>query len=146
MFGTLRLRPVSRDELFGPMSRQLDRMLNEVFGQDFTDGLKSKGNFPPLDAFTTKDGQLVVKTAVAGYQPDQAGIRNLVIAPKPVGDLRQCSWRGNTVHGPVSIEWQLANGEFSLDIVIPETIGAQLILPSGESVPQAKTGSYRCAF
>ena len=30
MFGTLRLRPVSRDELFGPVSRQLDRMLNDV--------------------------------------------------------------------------------------------------------------------
>jgi len=46
MFGTLRLRPVSRDEVFGPLSRQLDRMLNDVFGQDFTDGVKSKTNFP----------------------------------------------------------------------------------------------------
>ena len=71
MFGTLRLRPVSRDELFGPLSRQLDRMLNDLFCQDFTDGVKSKANFPPLDAYTTNDSQLVVKTAVAGYAPDQ---------------------------------------------------------------------------
>ena len=53
MFGTLRLRPVTRDELFGPVSRQLDRMLNDVFGQDFTEGMKNKANFPPLDAYTT---------------------------------------------------------------------------------------------
>ena len=52
MFGTMRLRPVSRDEMFGPFSRQFDRMLNDVFGQDFTDGVKSKANFPPLDAYT----------------------------------------------------------------------------------------------
>ena len=45
--------PVSRDDVFGPLSRQLDRMLNDVFGQDFTDGVKSKANFPPLDAYTT---------------------------------------------------------------------------------------------
>ena len=82
MFGTLRLRPVSRDEMFGPLSRQLDRMLNDVFGQDFTDGVKSKANFPPLDAYTTKDGHLVVKTTVAGYRarpdqrPDPAGRRS----------------------------------------------------------------------
>ena len=42
MFGALRLRPVSREELFGPMSRQFDRMLNDVFGQDFFEGVAAR--------------------------------------------------------------------------------------------------------
>src|SRR4051794_12397123 len=77
MFGTMRLRPVSREELFGPLSRQFDRMMNDVFGQDFLEGVKSKANFPPLDAYTTKDGQLVVKATVAGYAPDQVNVQIL---------------------------------------------------------------------
>ena len=100
MFGTLRLRPVSRDELFGPLSRQLDRMLNDVFGQDFTDGLKNKANFPPLDAYSTKDGHLVVKTTVAGYSPDQI---NVQILPEGVlGNLGDEQDQRREERGPVS--------------------------------------------
>ena len=48
-----------------------------VFGQDFTDGVKGKANFPPLDAYTTKDGHLVVQVTVAGYPPDEINVQLL---------------------------------------------------------------------
>ena len=44
------MRPVSRDEVFGPVQRQLDRMYNEAFGREFLEGVKSNSNFPRLDA------------------------------------------------------------------------------------------------
>jgi len=136
MFGALRLRPVSRDELFGPMSRQLDQMLNEVFGQSFTDGLKSKGNFPPLDAFTTKDGQLVVKTAVAGYQPDQISVQ---ILPEGVLEIA-----GTTKNVSEKSEDQyhireLSYGSFKRHLRLPENI-------DGEPKAELKDGVLTLTF
>ena len=136
MFGTLRLRPVSRDELFGPLTRQLDRMLNDVFGQDFTDGVKSKANFPPLDAFTTKDGQLVVKTAVAGYPPEQI---NVQILPEGVLEISGSS-KSNTEKSEEQYHIrELSYGSFKRQLRLPENI-------EGEPVAELKDGVLTLTF
>ncbi|MGA2618828.1 MAG: Hsp20/alpha crystallin family protein [Thermoguttaceae bacterium] len=136
MFGTLRLRPVSRDELFGPLSRQLDRMLNDVFGQDFTDGVKSKANFPPLDAYTTNDGHLVVKTTVAGYPPEQI---NVQILPEGVLEISGTS----KTNGEKSAEQyhirELSYGSFKRQLRLPENI-------EGEPVAELKDGILTLTF
>lgn len=136
MFGALRLRPVSRDELFGPLSRQLDRMLNDVFGQDFTDGVKSKANFPPLDAYTTPDGQLVVKTTVAGYAPEDV---NVQILPEGVLEISG-STKGN--HEKNEHQYhirELSYGSFKRQLRLPENI-------EGEPVAELKDGILTLTF
>lgn len=136
MFGTLRLRPVSRDELFGPLSRQLDRMLNDVFGQDFTDGVKSKANFPPLDAYTTKDGQLVVKTAVAGYTPEQI---NIQILPEGVLEISgSCKTSNEKSEDQYHIR-ELAYGSFKRQLRLPENL-------EGDPVAELKDGVLTLTF
>jgi len=136
MFGTLRLRPVSRDELFGPLTRQLDRMLNDVFGQDFTDGVKSKANFPPLDAFTTKDGQLVVKTAVAGYAPDQI---NVQILPEGVLEITGTSKASSEKTEDEYHIRELSYGSFKRQLRLPENI-------DGEPKAEMKDGVLTLSF
>ena len=136
MFGTLRLRPVSRDELFGPLSRQLDRMLNDVFGQDFTDGVKSKANFPPLDACSTKDGRLVVKTAVAGYAPDQI---NVQILPEGILEISGTSkTNGEKTEDQYHIR-ELTYGSFKRQLRLPENV-------EGEPVAELKDGVLTLTF
>ena len=126
----MRLRPVSRDDMFGPLSRQLDRMLNDVFGQDFTDGVKSKANFPPLDAYTTKDGRLVVKTTVAGYSPDQI---NVQILPEGVLEISGSSQaNGEKTEDQYHIR-ELSYGSFKRQLRLPENI-------EGEPVAELKDG------
>src|SRR3974377_1137937 len=130
MFATLRLRPVSRDDVFGPLTRQLDRMLNDVFGQDFTDGVKSKANFPPLDAYTTKDGHLVVKTTVAGYPPDEINVR---ILPEGVLEISGTSKsNGAKTENQYHIR-ELSYGSFKRQLRLPENI-------EGEPVAELKDG------
>ena len=146
MFGTLRLRPVSREEFFGPVSRQLDRMLNDVFGQDFTDGLKNKANFPPLDACTTKDGHLVVKTAVAGYSPDQI---NVQILPEGILEISGASKssgerpNGDRANGEKSDDQyhirELTYGSFKRQLRLPENV-------EGEPVAALKDGILTLTF
>ncbi len=136
MFGTLRLRPVSRDELFGPCSRQLDRMLNEVFGQNFTDGMKSKANFPPLDAYTTKDGHLVVKVTVAGYPPD--GI-NVQILPEGILEISGTSKsNGERSENQYHIR-ELSYGSFKRQLRLPDNL-------DGEPVAELKDGILKLTF
>ncbi len=136
MFSTLRLRPVSRDELFGPLSRQLDRMLNDVFGQDFTDGVKSKANYPPLDAYSTKDGKLVVKTAVAGYSPEQI---NVQILPDGVLEVSGSSKTdGEKSEDQYHIR-ELTYGSFKRQLRLPENI-------DGEPVAELKDGVLTLTF
>jgi HSP20 family molecular chaperone IbpA len=141
MFSTLRLRPVSRDELFGPLSRQLDRMLNDVFGQDFTDGVKSKANFPPLDACTTKDGRLVVKTAVAGYAPDQIDIQ---ILPENILEISGSSKNnGEKTNGERTEDQyhirELTYGSFKRQLRLPDNV-------EGEPVAELKDGILTLTF
>jgi HSP20 family molecular chaperone IbpA len=136
MYGTLRLRPVSRDEVFGPVSRQLDRMLNDVFGQDFTDGVKSKANFPPLDAYTTKDGNLVVKTTVAGYAPEQI---NVQILPEGVLEISGSSkTNGHKSEDQYHIR-ELSYGAFKRQLRLPENV-------EGDPVAELKDGILTLTF
>ena len=136
MFGTLRLRPVSRDDLFGPVSRQLDRMLNEVFGQDFTEGVKSKANFPPLDAYTTNDGHLVVKTTVAGYPPDEI---NVQVLPEGVLEISGSSkTNGDRTENQYHIR-ELSYGSFKRQLRLPENI-------EGDPVAELKDGILTLTF
>jgi HSP20 family molecular chaperone IbpA len=136
MFGTLRLRPVSRDDVFGPLTRQLDRMLNDVFGQDFTDGLKSKANFPPLDAYTTKDGHLVVKTTVAGYPPEEI---NVQVLPDGVLEISGASkTNGEKNENQYHIR-ELSYGSFKRQLRLPENI-------EGDPVAELKDGILTLTF
>jgi HSP20 family molecular chaperone IbpA len=122
--------------MFGPLSRQLDRMLNEVFGQDFTDGVKSKANFPPLDAYTTKDGHLVVQTAVAGYQPEAI---NVQILPDGVLEISGSSKsNGEKSENQYHIR-ELSYGSFKRQLRLPENI-------EGEPVAELKDGILTLTF
>ena len=122
--------------MFGPLSRQLDRVLNDVFGQDFTDGLKSKANFPPLDAYTTKDGHLVVKTTVAGYCTDQI---NVQILPESVLEISGTSkTNGEKSEDQYHIR-ELTYGSFKRQLRLPENI-------EGDPVAELKDGILTLTF
>jgi HSP20 family protein len=136
MFGAMRLRPVSRDEMFGPLSRQLDRMLNDVFGQDFTEGVKSKANFPPLDAYTTNDNQLVVRTAVAGYAPEQINVQILPDGVLEISGTTQSN--GERTENQYHIR-ELSYGSFKRQLRLPENI-------EGEPAAELKDGVLTLTF
>jgi HSP20 family molecular chaperone IbpA len=136
MFGTLRMRPVSREELFGPLSRQFDRMLNDVFGQDFFEGVKNKANFPPLDAYTTKDGKLVVKATVAGYSPEQV---NIQILPEGILEISGVTQSNGEKKDDQYHVRELSYGSFKRQLRLPENI-------EGDPVAELKDGILTLTF
>lgn len=136
MFGSMRLRPVTREELFGPLSRQFDRMLNDVFGQDFFEGVKNKANFPPLDAYTTKDGALVVKATVAGYTPEQVHVQ---ILPDGILEISGVTKSNSEKTEDQYHVRELSYGSFKRQLRLPENI-------EGDPVAELKDGILTLTF
>ena len=130
------LRPVSRDEVFGPVQRQLDRMFNEAFARDFFEGVKNNSNFPRLDAYTTKDGSLVVKLAVAGYPAENI---NVQVLPDDVLEISGSAKSDNeTTEDQYHIR-ELTSGSFKRQLRLPDNV-------AGDPKAELKDGILKLSF
>lgn len=65
------------------------------------------------------------------YQADNStGYRNVIIAPKPVGEIKWTTCSYHSKRGLIVSEWKLDEKGFSLEIEVPETSSAEVILPT----------------
>ena len=130
------LRPVSRDEVFGPVQRQLDRMFNEAFARDFFEGVKNNSNFPRLDAYTSKDGELVVKLAVAGYPAENI---NVQVLPDDVLEISGSAKSDKeTTEDQYHIR-ELTSGSFKRQLRLPDNV-------AGDPKAEMKDGILKLSF
>ena len=64
------------------------------------------------------------------YQADQSvGYKEIIIAPKPVGDISWTKCSFDSPKGMIRSEWEKKGRELSLVVEIPETSSANIILP-----------------
>ncbi|MFF4510494.1 alpha-L-rhamnosidase-related protein [Streptomyces mirabilis] len=77
--------------------------------------------------------------------PGKAGYRELVIAPRPVGDLTHAQGSYRTPYGVVSARWTRKNGRFRLDVELPPNTKAEIRMPTGDPTPHV-VGSGRHTF
>ena len=54
---------------------------------------------------------------------------DIIIAPKPVGDIRWVKCSYNSSKGVISSEWEIEANTFTLNIEIPKDASAQIIMP-----------------
>jgi hypothetical protein len=65
------------------------------------------------------------------YQADNSiGYKNIIIAPKPVGDITWSKCSYNSHSGLIVSEWKLKEKAFSLIIEVPKASTAKIILPA----------------
>ena len=89
-----------------------------------------------MDAYTTKDGRLVVKTAVAGYAPDQV---NVQILPEGILEISGTTkTNGEKSEDQYHIR-ELSYGSFKRQLRLPENI-------EGEPVAELKDGVLTLTF
>jgi hypothetical protein len=66
------------------------------------------------------------------YQKEKSvAYENIVIAPKPTGDISWVNCSFESPKGIISSEWRLENNWFTLDATIPEKTTAEIVLPDG---------------
>ncbi|MEO7991101.1 MAG: glycoside hydrolase family 78 protein [Chryseolinea sp.] len=103
------------------------------------DGIKPDGTFqtPGMNSFNHYAygaiGDWMYRT-VAGLQEAAPGYKEILIAPKPGGELTNASAELKTNYGLVKSSWRIENGVFKLSISIPANTTATLVFPqSGQS-------------
>jgi alpha-L-rhamnosidase len=68
---------------------------------------------------------------VAGIDvdPDEPGYKHLVIRPQPGGGLTYARATLQTMYGPTASAWELADGQFRLDVTVPPNTHTTVLLP-----------------
>ncbi|KAA5824867.1 Bacterial alpha-L-rhamnosidase [Algibacter amylolyticus] len=66
---------------------------------------------------------------IAGIAPLEAGYKTILIAPQARQPLSSASASLNTPHGKVSSAWEVKEGKFYLETVIPPNTTAKVIIP-----------------
>lgn len=82
---------------------------------------------------------------LAGIRFDETapGMKHLVIAPQPVGDLTYCRGSYQSLYGLVRSDWRINQGQFELTVEIPVNTTATVILPDGRKLPDVGSGVHR---
>jgi alpha-L-rhamnosidase len=100
------------------------------------DGLKPDGTFQDkgMNSFNHYAygaiGEWLYK-AVAGIEidPQQPAYRHILIQPHPGGGLDHAMAAIDAVYGPVSSDWKIYNGRFTLAVEVPPNSKATVLLP-----------------
>jgi alpha-L-rhamnosidase len=76
-----------------------------------------------------------------GPDPESPGVRHILIAPQPTGDVRWVKASWESVHGPVAVEWRIEGATFFLKVGIPPGMSADVRIPGGQAL-QVTSGQY----
>ncbi|MGI3785552.1 MAG: family 78 glycoside hydrolase catalytic domain [Janthinobacterium lividum] len=69
---------------------------------------------------------------VGGLAPAAPGYSRVRVAPQPGGGLSWAKTSLSTPHGLVTVGWQVADGELTVEVGLPEGVTAELQLPGGD--------------
>ncbi|MGC1265569.1 MAG: glycoside hydrolase family 78 protein [Candidatus Acidiferrum sp.] len=103
------------------------------------DGIKPDGTFqsPSMNSFNHYAYGAIgawMYGVVAGIEIDEAapGYKHSFIQPHPGGGLTHASASIDSVYGPVSSAWEIADGKFTLKIEIPPNTTATVRIPNAK--------------
>ena len=86
---------------------------------------------------------------LAGIKPDEAnpGFKHILIQPHPVDALDWVEATYQSVHGPITVHWERADGKFMLEASIPANTTASIMMPVHDGAPVVhEVGSGTHAF
>jgi alpha-L-rhamnosidase len=100
------------------------------------DGIKPDGSFqdPGMNSFNHYAYGAIgawLYQVVAGLEPDPAepGYEHVLIQPQPGGGLTRARAALTTMYGLTASAWELADGQFRLDVTVPPNAHATVRLP-----------------
>jgi len=82
---------------------------------------------------------------LAGMEADEAapGYKHIIFRPMPVGDVTWASYSTRTLYGNASVKWKIADdGSFHMDVEVPVSCTATVILPDGSAPVEIQSGRY----
>lgn len=98
------------------------------------DGIKPDGSFQAVSMNSFNHyaygaiGDWMYRT-VTGINETAPGYKEISIAPKPGGGLKNAAAELETMYGKVKSAWSVADGKTKIDIVVPPNTTARVVLP-----------------
>lgn len=99
------------------------------------DGIKPDGSFQAISMNSFNHyaygaiGDWMYRT-ITGISEAAPGYKQILIAPKPGGGLKNASAELETSYGKVKSAWEIDGGKTKLDIIIPPNTTAKIVLPA----------------
>jgi alpha-L-rhamnosidase len=75
-----------------------------------------------------------------GVDPGQPGFKHIIIHPRPGGTITSAQGSFESIHGLISTQWTLRDGNFSLHVVVPINTTATIDLPTGNPASVTESG------
>ena len=69
---------------------------------------------------------------VGGLAALEPGYRTFAVEPRPGGGLTTCSTRHQTPYGLAAVEWERADGQLRVEVIVPAGTSARVTLPAPE--------------
>jgi alpha-L-rhamnosidase len=79
---------------------------------------------------------------VAGLAPAAPGYREIAVRPRPGGCLTHAASRLRTPYGLAAVAWHAADGQITVEAVVPPNTTAHVTLPGGEQITVG-SGTHR---
>jgi len=80
---------------------------------------------------------------VAGLAPASPGYRSLRVAPLPSAHLEWARATHETPYGPAAVSWELTGTAFALEVTVPPSTTAEIVLPDGSDPILVASGTHR---
>jgi alpha-L-rhamnosidase len=84
--------------------------------------------------------------SVAGLAPAAPGYRRLEVQPRPGGGLTHARARHRTPYGMAEAGWAIADGQITVDVVVPPGVTAGVTLPGGDTTIEVGSGAHRWVY
>jgi len=73
--------------------------------------------------------------------PENPGFRHMIIEPQPVSGLEWAKTEYDSPYGKITIAWKNHNGDFKIEVQIPDKTTATVVLPDS-TTQTVKSGKH----
>jgi alpha-L-rhamnosidase len=84
--------------------------------------------------------------SVAGLAPAAPGYRRMEVRPLPGGGLTHAHARHRTPYGMAEAGWALADGQITVDLLVPPGVTAEIALPGRDTTIEVGSGAHRWVY
>ncbi|HRX41537.1 MAG TPA: family 78 glycoside hydrolase catalytic domain [Clostridia bacterium] len=110
-------------------------------------GIKPDGSFedPAMNSFNHYAygaiGDWIYKY-ILGITAIEPGYSEIKIAPMPVEGIDHAKGHHDSIHGRISVDWQIREGRFLMDVEIPANCKSRIVLPGNSREVSVGSGAY----
>ena len=108
-----------------------------TLGQHAADGSINPGDMTSFNHYAFGAVADFLHRQVAGLAPAAPGYRELLVAPRPGGGLTEVEATHLTPYGPARVHWRRDGEQLIVDLTVPPSTTARVMLPATETVEVA---------